>query len=319
MNSSFLPPSFNPQLFSPWPHRLALLTTIATFPLLFVGGLVTSMGAGLAVPDWPTTFGYNMFLYPWAKMVGGIFYEHSHRLIGSLVGLLTVALAATLWWKESQPWLRWLGVVALVAVIIQGVLGGLRVVLLQHTLAIIHACFAQAFFVLAASLTLFTSMEWRTPPVQKRIPDGDRIRRLALLTVVLMYGQLICGAVLRHTGEWAVVHFVGAALVALHIALLSVRVRQSAADIPGISRPAILLDCLLIFQLLLGLGAYVGKYTEIGMALNPFLILLATSHVVVGAFMLVTGVVLTLRAYRILRPLPSSVAAAQMVSEQVPA
>src|ERR1051326_6889188 len=82
---------------SPWPHRLALLLTCATFPLLFVGGLVTSLGAGLAVPDWPTTFGYNMFLYPWSKMIGGIFYEHSHRLIASSVGLITIALAWTFW------------------------------------------------------------------------------------------------------------------------------------------------------------------------------------------------------------------------------
>src|SRR6266704_162975 len=125
--------------FSAWPHRLAVILACATLPLLFIGGLVTSKGAGLAVPDWPTTFGYNMFLYPWSKMVGNILYEHSHRLIGSAVGLLTIALALVLWRKESRPWLRWLGVVALGAVIAQGVLGGLRVVFLQQTLAIIHA------------------------------------------------------------------------------------------------------------------------------------------------------------------------------------
>src|SRR5438132_5694691 len=136
--------AFVPSSFSLWPHRIAILLAGATFPLLFIGGLVTSKGAGLAVPDWPTTFGYNMFLYPWSRMVGGILYEHSHRLIGSAVGLLTIALALVLWRKESRPWLRWLGVVALGAVIAQGVLGGLRVVLLQQTLAIIHACFAQA-------------------------------------------------------------------------------------------------------------------------------------------------------------------------------
>src|SRR5215813_5978791 len=147
--------------FSQWPHRLALLTALATVPLLFIGGLVTSTGSGLAVPDWPTTFGENMFLYPWSKMIGGIFYEHSHRLFGSLVGFLTILLAFSLWLGESRPSLRWLGIVALGAVIIQGILGGLRVVLLQQTLAIIHACFAQAFFALIASLVLFTSTEWQ--------------------------------------------------------------------------------------------------------------------------------------------------------------
>src|SRR5262245_53531562 len=160
MNSSVM---LHPSSFSPWPHRLAMALAAATFPLLFIGGLVTSLGVGLAVPDWPTTFGYNMFLYPWSKMIGGIFYEHSHRLVASSVGLLTIALALTFWLREERRWLRWLGIAALGLVILQGVLGGLRVVLLQHTLAIIHACFAQAFFGLTVSLALFTSAEWREP------------------------------------------------------------------------------------------------------------------------------------------------------------
>ena len=135
-------------LSSPWPHRIALILACATFPLLFIGGLVTSKGAGLAVPDWPTSFGYNMFLYPWSKMVGNIFYEHSHRLVASFVGLLTIALVLTFWLRERRAWLRWLGVGALGLVIAQGVLGGLRVVLLEDTLAIVHAATAQAFFAL---------------------------------------------------------------------------------------------------------------------------------------------------------------------------
>src|SRR2546427_8988228 len=102
---------------SSWPHRLALLTTVATFPLLFVGGLVTNTGSALAVPDWPTTFGYNMFLYPWSRMVGGIFYEHTHRLLGSAVGLLTITLAVCLWFTETRRWMRLLGIVAVAAVI----------------------------------------------------------------------------------------------------------------------------------------------------------------------------------------------------------
>src|SRR5918994_1730500 len=117
---------------SAWPHRLAVALACATCPLLFIGGLVTSKGAGLAVPDWPTSFGYNMFLYPWSKMIGDIFYEHSHRLIAAAVGLLTIAVTLTFWLKERRQWLRWLGVAALLLVIVQGVIGGLRVVLLEH-------------------------------------------------------------------------------------------------------------------------------------------------------------------------------------------
>src|SRR5215470_13994280 len=110
----------DPQSFSAWPHRLAVITACATFALLFIGGLVTSKGAGLAVPDWPTTFGHNMFLYPWSKMVGNIFYEHSHRLVASFVGLLTIVLTVTIWLCESRMWLRWLALGALGLVIVQG-------------------------------------------------------------------------------------------------------------------------------------------------------------------------------------------------------
>jgi cytochrome c oxidase assembly protein subunit 15 len=285
---------------SPWPHRLALLTAVATFPLLFVGGLVTSTGAGLAVPDWPTTFGYNMFLYPWSRMVGGIFYEHSHRLSGSVVGFLTVLLAVTLWYKESRQWLRWLGIVALGAVIAQGVLGGLRVVLLQQTLAIIHACFAQAFFALTVSLALFTSAEWKAQPVKKIATDASRVQHLGVLTSGFLYGQLILGAILRHTGEGADLHILGAALVTVHVLLLSARVCRNHRDLPTLGRSAVLLRSLLVLQLGLGLSAYLGKFTVSGAFLNPFVVILATSHVVIGALMLVTCVRLTLRAYRLL-------------------
>src|SRR5215472_18868584 len=125
-----------------WPHWLAVVTAAATLLLIVAGGVVTSTGSALAVPDWPTTFGQNMFLYPWSKMVGGIFYEHSHRLLGALVGVLTIALAISAWRRGGIT--RVLGVSAALVVVAQGVLGGLRVVLMQDTLAIVHGCLAQA-------------------------------------------------------------------------------------------------------------------------------------------------------------------------------
>jgi cytochrome c oxidase assembly protein subunit 15 len=285
---------------SPWPHRFALLTAVATFPLLFIGGLVTSTGSGLAVPDWPTTFGYNMFLYPWSKMVGGIFYEHSHRLLGSVVGFLTVLLAGSLWYSEPRQWLRKLGLIALAAVILQGILGGLRVVLLQQPLAIIHACFAQAFFALAVCLTVFTSAEWRTPSKKKAAEGAARVQRLGVLTAGFIYLQLIFGAILRHTGTWETLHFIGAAVVAIHVGLLTARTVRHHSDLPVLSRSALLLCVLLGLQLFLGLGAYIGKFTTVGGALQPYTVLLATSHVVVGALMFVTCVLFSLRAHRLL-------------------
>jgi cytochrome c oxidase assembly protein subunit 15 len=288
---------------------------VATFPLLFLGGLVTSTGSGLAVPDWPTTFGYNMFLYPWSQMVGGIFFEHSHRLLGSLVGFLTILLAVSLWYSESRPWLRKLGFITLGAVILQGIFGGLRVVLLQQTLAIIHACFAQAFFALAASLTLFTSTEWRTPAKKKRAEDASRVQRLGILTSGLIYLQLIFGAILRHTGSWETLHFLGAALVAIHVGMLTARTVRNHADLPALLRSTLLLCGLLVFQLFLGTAAYIGKFTTVGATLQPYTVLLATSHVVVGALMFITCVRFSLRTYRLLDQ-QSFVLQPQVLSQQ---
>ncbi|MGE0821042.1 MAG: heme A synthase [Candidatus Binatia bacterium] len=300
---------------SPWPQRFAVLTALATLPLLFIGGLVTSTGSGLAVPDWPTTFGENMFLYPWSKMVGGIFYEHSHRLFGSLVGFLTILLTVSLWRNESRQWLRWLGIVALVAVVLQGILGGLRVVLLQQTLAIIHACFAQAFFALTVSLALFTSAEWRTS-IEPHITAGARrVQRLGLVTTGLLYLQLIFGALLRHYGEAAVLHIVGAVLVAIHILLFASRILRHHADFPSMARPALALRWFLVVQLLLGVGAYLGKFTQSGAFLAPYFVPLATVHVVIGALMLVTSLILTLRAFRFFT-VDSVPRSSQMVSQQ---
>jgi len=283
--------------------------------LLFIGGLVTSLGAGLAVPDWPTTFGYNMFLYPWSKMIGGIFYEHSHRLIASSVGLLTIALALTLWFQEKRRWLRWLGIAALLLVVAQGVIGGLRVVLLQHTLAIVHACFAQAFFALTVSLALFTSAEWRAPTRGAAISDGGRLRRLAMITTALIYLQIVFGAVLRHSGERLDAHLMIAALVAIHIILLLLRLTRAHADRPELLRCGYFLAALLLFQSLLGALAYFSKFTAMLPGLNGAIVLLTTTHLIAGALMLATSLIVTLRANR-LSTLTAGTAALPALTEQ---
>lgn len=283
---------------SAWPHRLAVITAVATFPLLFIGGLVTSKGAGLAVPDWPTTFGYNMFLYPWSKMVGGIFYEHSHRLVASGVGLLTIALALSLWFQQPRRWLRWLGVLALTLVIVQGVLGGLRVVLLEHMLAIVHASLAQIFFALVVSLVLFTSAEWREEHAGAGFEDGGRLCRLAALTTALIYIQIVFGAVLRHTGARLDAHLLFAGLVTVHVVLVILRITRQHAGDARLVRPAVFLGGLMVVQLFLGALSYFGKFTTILRMPVEVTVILTTTHLVMGALMLVTALVLTLRAYR---------------------
>ena len=285
--------------FSPWPHRFALLLACATFPLLFIGGLVTSLGAGLAVPDWPSTFGYNMFLYPWSKMIGGIFYEHSHRLVASSVGILTIALAWVFWTKEPRQWLRWLGLASLGLVIFQGVLGGLRVVLLQQTLAIVHACVAQIFFALAVSLVLFTSAEWRSRELQKPIDDGGRLRRLAAITTILIYCQIVFGAVLRHSGLRVDAHLICAALVAIHVLLLLRRTVRYHGERAKLVQPICVVTMLLVLQLILGGASYFAKYSGLLRWSQGMIVLTTTTHLIVGALMLVTSLVFTLRAQRL--------------------
>ncbi|TMA93164.1 MAG: cytochrome oxidase assembly protein [Deltaproteobacteria bacterium] len=285
--------------FSPWPHRLAVALACATFPLLFIGGLVTSKGAGLAVPDWPTTFGHNMFLYPWSKMIGNIFYEHSHRLVASFVGLLAIALAVAFWLRERRAWLRWLSLIALGLVITQGVLGGLRVVLLESTLAIIHACFAQAFFALTVALALFTSREWRSETIEARIADGGRLWRLGAMTTAFIYIQVIFGAVLRHTGERLDAHLFFAGLVAVHVILLLLRATKYQDAHLKLVRSSYALGILMLLQLLLGAGSYLAKFTVLLRLPIDMIVLLTTTHLIVGALMLVTSLALTLRSYRL--------------------
>ncbi len=180
---------------NPWLARFIWLTAGATLFLICSGGMVTSKGVGLAVPDWPTTFGYNMFLFPISKWVGGIFFEHVHRLIASTVGFMTIILAVWLWQREPRRWVRNLGFVALGAVVLQGVLGGLRVTLLKDEIGIFHACLAQAFLGILVLLALATSSSWNR---FSRITTTPWLTALALLTTGLIYGQLALGATMRH-------------------------------------------------------------------------------------------------------------------------
>ena len=279
---------------------MARFTAGATFLLIVIGGIVTSTESGLAVPDWPTTFGYNMFLYPLSEMVGGILYEHSHRLMGSLVGLLTVGLFIFLLVRDSRKWLKWLGFAALVAVIVQGVLGGLRVTQINRNFAIVHACLAQAFFALLCGIAWFTSRDWQQDEGESLIEAAQKLRRLSLITTCLIYVQLIFGAILRHTGSRLDAHLLFAFLVALHIFLLARRVLEMNADTQRIGQSmAVLLLGLLVIQLMLGTGAFFAKLTAFGETFATALtVAITTAHVAVGALMLVSSLVLTLKIYR---------------------
>jgi len=313
------------QTISRWPHRLAVALVCAVFPLIWVGGLVTTYEAGMAVPDWPSTYGYNLFLYPWQTWLLGpwdLFIEHGHRLLGALAGLLTIGVVAAVWMNDRRTWVRWLAVLALVAVVAQGALGGMRVLMDERLLAKIHGCFGPAYFALCVALAAVTSVRWQMADraiVSARI---DRFRLAALLTAVLAYFQLVLGAQVRHvtlgvTAQTFQVLVLFHLLMALVLAFYGFRLAALAWPLrrtaPRVARPALFLAPLLTLQLLLGVGAWVTNYgwpawfADRGWAAGytvtaegPLQAMITTGHVALGSLILVTAVLTSLRAMRFL-------------------
>jgi len=270
-------------------HRLALATAAATAVLIVVGGLVTNTGAALAVPDWPSTFGHNMFLFPWSGMVGGVLYEHSHRLLGATVGALTVALAAALWRRGGG--LRALGILAVVTVVAQGVLGGLRVVLLRDTLAMIHGPLAQAFLALVATLAYLTS----EAAARAAAPADRALRQLAVAGTVAIYAQIVLGALLTHAG-WLWPHVAGALAVFALVPIVTARARR---DGDAVAAPlARVLLVLLGVQAALGIGAYLARFSGVWIPGEQVTMLaLPVLHRLVGGLMFAAAVLLAVRLH----------------------
>ena len=184
---------YQPALF--W---FAVLNAVVTFLLIGLGGLVTSHEAGMSVPDWPTSLHRNMFLLPMSEWTGGIFYEHTHRLLASGVGLFTTVLAIWLWLKDPRKWMHWLGIAAFLGVVAQGILGGLRVVWHLDYLGIPHAAVAQTFFVLTCAIALFTSRWWQNSETEKQISVPRGLRSHVLYVTILIFVQLLIAATMRH-------------------------------------------------------------------------------------------------------------------------
>ena len=184
-----------------WLHRFSMLVVGATLGLIFIGGLVTTKDAGMSVPDWPTSFHYSMFSYPVAKWVSedavqsGVFYEHSHRLFASIVGMVTTALAVWIWIADPRRWLKWLGLAAFLLVAAQGVLGGLRVTMSSVTFAMLHGCTAQAFLCVLVFISAVLSPRWDTAPVAGENLRG--VRWTAWLLVAVVYIQIVVGVIMR--------------------------------------------------------------------------------------------------------------------------
>lgn len=307
-------------------HRLAVLLAVTTFPLLWVGGLVTTYKAGMAVPDWPNTYGYNLFLYPWTTWVAGpwdLFIEHGHRLLGALVGMITIGLVVVAWRStpRGSPW-RALSLVALAAVCLQGSLGGMRVLFDQVQLARIHGCVGPLFFAYACALATMSSRHWLSD--ERRATARDvaapaKLLRVALLTTCLVYAQLVVGAHLRHlpigfsSAAFRVAlaaHLFLAAAVAAHgmLALFAAWRVQGDRSLRAASWG---LAALISLQLTLGAATWVVKYNwpawvpeqtwTTGFTVSAESMvqaIIVTGHVATGALILSLATMTTLLSWR---------------------
>lgn len=282
--------------YHPFLHRFALLVVCWTILLLAAGALVTSNEAALAVPDWPLSYGT---LTP--PMVGGIFYEHSHRVIAGILGLLSIALAVVVWAKDERRWLRWFSVAAVLGIVAQAVLGG-EVVrqLLHYWLPVMHACFAQIVLAALLSIAVFTSRWWISE--QPRIEDSGSpsIHTLVIANATVIYFQVILGAGFRHKEIPVWPHMVGALLVLGMIIWTAAVLRRRFEKSAAISKARILLHAVLGTQLLLGLGAYWSRITSVNDPQPmPLMVTLTVLHTVVGAVLFGISILLVLLCYRL--------------------
>lgn len=304
---------------SPWPHRLAVALALATFPLIWVGGLVTTYDAGMAVPDWPGTYGYNLFLYPWQSWLAApwdLFIEHGHRLLGAAAGLLAIGLVIAVVLTDRRRWLIAAALGALALVIFQGLLGGARVLLDERLVALIHGCVGPLFFAYLAALAVCTSRWWENAP-NMELGVSVRFVHTVWITTGLAVVQLLLGAVLRHVPLSAPPQVFRAALV-LHLLVAGLLAAQvvlvlwSARSASGLRLPAAFLAMCIAVQLALGLATYVAKYSWPGWFSDyqfaaAYVIqekslaqsLVTTAHIAVGSLILFASVVLATRSTRL--------------------
>ncbi len=294
-------------------HRYAIFLAVCTFLLLIAGGLVTSNEAALSVPDWPLSYGT---LTP--PMVGGIRYEHTHRVIAALVGLLTIGLALLLWRKDRRKWVRNLGFAAIGAVVAQGVLGGLTVLLyLHYGMPVAHACLAQIFFGAVVSLAVFTSRWWTSELPQLEDRGSPSIHTLAILNALAIFLQVVLGAGFRHRDIPIWPHAAGALVVLATVTWTAIALRKRFEGSREMSRARILLHAIFGTQFLLGIGAWWSRITTADAPQPmPVMVSLTVIHTVVGALLFALSVVAVLICYRLV---PRRREVAATAPSQVPA
>jgi cytochrome c oxidase assembly protein subunit 15 len=279
-------------------HRFAIALAFCTLLLVVAGGLVTSNDAGLSVPDWPLSYGKLM-----PPMEGGILYEHGHRMIATMVGLLTVVLAIWMWRSEPRRWMKNLGWIAVAAVIAQGVLGGLTVIyLLPPSISVSHACIAQLFFSMTVAIAVFTSRSWQRGPMITDDIGSPSLHNLALAAPLFVLAQLALGAAARHKALGVIYHIAGSAIVTGVVLWVALRVLLHYSEHEALRKSALALLFITFTQIFLGIAAYMSRLATVD-APQPMPVMIAFTvlHVAVGALMMAASVILAIQVYRNVR------------------
>ena len=280
---------------SSWLHRYAILVAVCTLLLVLAGASVTSKEAGLSVPDWPLSYGQVI-----PDMTGGVLFETGHRMIASVVGMLTVILAIWIARIEKRAWMRRLGWVAVSLVVAQGLLGGATVLLLQPApISMAHACLAQLFFSVTVAIAVFTSKKWQEGPEPVEDYGWPSLRSLAIVTPILILLQVALGAGFRHRAFGLLPHVVGAMIVPLVILLVGVFALHQFPKHRSLRPAAVALLSITGVQVFLGVIAYIAR---INAAEYPLAMVLTTvTHVATGGLTLAASVVLAIQIRRNVR------------------
>ena len=285
--------------YNPFVNKLAKFTVAWTVLLFIAGALVTSNDAALSVPDWPKSFGTWFPSLP--QLAGGAFFEHSHRVIAGVLGVLILALAILIWVKDSRRWLRWFGVIAIGGVVVQAVLGG-EVVrqLLHYWLPVMHACFAQIIFAALLGIAVFTSKWWIEDHAQLADSSSPSIHTIATLNAGIIFLQVVLGAGFRHQELPVWPHILGAFVVMAMVAWTAIALRKRFGTSPELTRARMLLHSIFGIQFLLGFGAYWSRLVTLQAPQPmPVMVLLTVTHTVVGALLFAFSVLIVLICYRI--------------------
>lgn len=283
---------------NPGIHRFANFVVVWTVLLFVAGALVTSNNAALSVPDWPKSFG--TWFPSLRQLAGGAFFEHSHRVIAGGLGVFTLALAILIWIKDNRRWLRWFGVIAVLGVVVQAVLGG-EVVrqLLQYWLPVIHACFAQIVFAAVLGIAVFTSRWWVSERPQLLDTGVPSIRSLAILNAAVIFLQVVLGAGFRHSEIPVWPHMAGALAVLGTVLWTAVALRKRFGASSELSRVRVMLHAIFGVQFLLGFGAYWSRLESQKVGPTSATVLLTVTHTVVGALLFALSILIVLLCFRL--------------------